>query len=175
MGNVTTGGLRIDGLDESVRALVRLNPQFKKEAFDTLVDGAKKLQRASQAKIGAGGYRMRRNRSMIGRTQATIRLNASKYPWALQAEFGEKWANIPVYRGTGRRGGTRFKPQSSFRRRTAAPYKKPTSSDPTKNRGGYMIQPSLRKLVPKLQKEAGVRITKLVQSEMRKAGVRSRG
>ncbi len=170
MADRTTGGIQIQGLDESVRALVRLNPKFRKEAEAILVDGARKLQRAAQSKIGDGGYRMGMQRGMIARTKTTIRLNSSKYPWALQAEFGERWANIPA----GRSGGTRYRRQSSFKLRTAAPFKPPTSSDPSTNRGGYMIQPSLLKLVPKLTKEAGVRITRLVTKEMRAQGVKAR-
>jgi len=163
---ITTGGLDARGLDEAIRGLIRANPKLQPEAVDIMRDGVKKMEKAAKARIGAGGYRMKKNRTMIGRfttnTGAGIELRASKYPWALQAEFGERWANIPINRGAGRRGGTRFKPQSSYGKPTAAKLKQPTSADPIKNKGGYMIQPVLRIMTPKLMKEASKRILKLI-------------
>jgi hypothetical protein len=127
------------------------------------------VQADAQSRIGAGGYRMKRNKGMIGRsgtaTGAGIRLRASKYPWAYSAEYGEAGANV-YGRGA---------PQRIFSRRTAAPLNLPTSSDMSQNTGGYMIQPAIRKHLPALRLEAGRAITKLVTRAMKSSGVKSKG
>jgi len=162
------GGVSVDGLAETIRALGKINPKLKAEAVDILRDGAKMVQAQAQGRIGAGGYRMRRNRGMIGRsatsTGAGIKLRASKYPWAYAAEYGEVVAHV-----YGRPVG-----QSRFKSRTAPRFKPPTSPDLSKNKGGYLIQPSIRKLLPVLREDAGERITALVTRTMRQQGVKSR-
>jgi len=149
------GGIRVDGLSETIRALGKINPKLKAEAVDVLRDGAKKVQSAAQGRIGTGGYRMGTQRGMIGRSAtskgAGIKLRASKYPWAYAAEYGE--ASAHVYGRAVR--------QSVFKARTAAPFKPPTSSDLSKNRGGYMIQPAIRKFIPVMTKDVSVRLTKI--------------
>ncbi len=163
------GGIAVDGLAETIRALGKVDRRLKAEAIDVLRDGAKIVQVQAQGRIGAGGYRLRRNKGMIGRsatsTGAGIKLRGSKYPWAFAAEYGERVAHVygrPVR-------------VSRFKRRTVAPHKPPTSTDLSKNRGGYMIQPSIRKLLPVLREDAGERITALVTEAMRAEGVKGRG
>jgi len=172
MGDITTGGLDARSLDKAIRGLVKANRKIQPAAVKILQNNVKKMQRGAQARIGAGGYRMRKNKTMIGRTNfgtgASIKLNASRSPWAYQAEFGEAWANIPINLGRGRRGGTRFKPQSSYRPPTAGKLKQPTSSNPLKNRGGYMIQPTIRLMTPKLIKESEVKIAKLIEDSVKR-------
>ena len=159
------GGISVDGLNETIRALGKVDKQLKAEAVDTMRDGAKRVQADAQGRIGAGGYRMKRNRGMIGRsataTGAGIKLRASKYPWAYAAEYGEVVANV-----FGSRVG-----QYRMKRRTAAPFKPPTSSDMAKNRGGYMIQPTIRKRFPHIMKQLDKGMTALIDRAMRKAGV----
>ena len=164
----TFGGIQVDGLNETIRALGKVDRQLKAEAVDTLRDGAKRVQADAQGRIGAGGYRMKRNKGMIGRsataTGAGIKLRASKYPWAYAAEYGEVVANV-------------FGPwvgQSRMRRRTAARFK-PPGADFTKGDGGWMIQPAIRKHLPELRLEAGRKITELVTRSMKSSGVKSKG
>ncbi|GAF81852.1 unnamed protein product, partial [marine sediment metagenome] len=113
------------------------------------------------------GYRMKKNRGMIGRsataTGAGIKLRASKYPWAYAAEFGEVVASVH-----GRDVG-----QSRFKRRTA-PRFTPMPADFTKGNAGYMIQPAIRKWLPVMREEAGQAITELVTRAMKSQGVRSK-
>ena len=163
------GGISVDGLNETIRALGKVDKRLKAEAVDTMRDGAKRVQADAQGRMGAGGYRMKRNKGMIGRsatsTGAGIKLRASKYPWAYAAEYGEVVGNV-----FGPRVG-----QYRFRRRTAAPFKPPTSSDMAKNTGGWMIQPAIRKHLPELRLEAGRKITELVTRSMKSSGVKSKG
>ena len=160
------GGLEIDGLTEAINALGKLDKEYKREAVDIMRDTAKDIQNRAQASIGNHrAYRMPRNKGMIGRsatsTGAGIKLRASKYPWAYAAEYGEVVANV-----FGPRVG-----QRRFSRRTAAPFKPPTSDDMAKNNGGYMIQPAIRKRFPHIMDTIDKDMTRLIDRAMRKAGV----
>ncbi len=161
-----TGGLQVDGLSESIRALKKLGPQYRKEAVNVIRDVTKDIQKRSQDRIGNHPqYRLRRNRSMIGRSATGkgggVKLRASKYPWAYAGEYGEVVAHV-----FGRPRG-----QDRFRRRTAAPYKPPTTTDMSKNRGGYWIQPTIRKRFPHIMREFDTEFVKLIDKAMREAGV----
>ncbi len=105
---------------------------------------------------------------MIGRAAtssgAGLKLRASKYPWALAAEYGEVVAHV-----YGKPVG-----QSRFKRRTAAPFKPPTTTDLAKNKGGYMIQPAIRLLMPALRKDASEGITRLVVKSMKQQGAKAK-
>jgi hypothetical protein len=162
MADTVKTGLAVKGLSETMRALGKINPKLKAEAKEVLRDGAKMVQKAAQRNIGAGGYRMGMGKGMIGRSVtakgAGIRLRASKFPWAYAAEYGETVAHV-----YGRRT-----PQPVFRRRTAAPFKPPTTTDLAKNKGGYMIQPAIRKFMPVLIEDAGERITRLVDKAVKR-------
>jgi len=162
------GGIQVDGLAETIRALGKVDSKLKAEAIDVLRDGAKQVQKVAQSNIGAGGYRLGKQRGMIGRsatsTGAGLKLRASKYPWAYAAEYGEVVAHV-----FGKPVG-----QFRFKSRTAAEFKPPTSSDMSKNKGGYMIQPAIRKMLPVLREEAGERITALVVRSMKSQGAKVR-
>lgn len=128
-------------------------------------DAAKDVQKVAQGNIGAGGGRYPERRGMIGRsatgTGAGVKLRASRYPWALGAEFGEKVAH--VY-GRPRR-------QSGFRQRTMAPFRPATSTNLATNRGGYMIQPAIRARLPHWNREAARAINAIIKRALRAAGV----
>ena len=158
------GGVEVDGLAESIRALGKLDGEYKKEAVAVFREAATDVQKRAQARIGAVG-RYPTQRGMIGRsatsTGAGVKLRASKYPWAYGAEFGEVVADVygnPV-------GQTRF------RRRTMGVFKPPTSSDMFVNTGGYMVQPVLRARLPKIEEQVSEDLTKLIDRAMRQAGV----
>lgn len=160
------GGLEIDGLSEAIKALGKLDGDYKREAVQVLREVATDVQNRAQRRIGnSPGYRMGRQKGMIGRsatsTGAGIKLRASKYPWAYAAEYGE---NVAAVFG-------RNAPQRIFKRRTAAKFKPPTSGDMAKNTGGYMIQPTIRKRFPHIIKQLDDDLTKLIDRAMRKAGV----
>ena len=161
-----TGGLQVDGLEDAIKALKKLGPQYRKEAVNVIRDVTKDIQKRSQNRIGNHpNYRLKTNRSMIGRSATGkgggVKLRASKYPWAYAGEYGEHVASVF---GRNRR-------QSSFRRRTAAPYKPPTTTDMSKNKGGYWIQPTIRKRFPHIMREFDTEFVKLIDKAMRTAGV----
>jgi len=155
------GGVEIEGLDESIRALKKLEPQYQREADEVYEDAAKDILRLAKAAGIPAGYRGPRPK--IGRSGATVKLSpssASGVP-AFAAEFGEIVAHV-----YGRRVG-----QYRFKRRTAPRFKPPTSADMLKNTGGYIIQPTVRRRLPFWEKEASVRITEIIARAMRQAGV----
>ena len=158
------GGVEVDGLAESIKALNKLDGEYKKEAVAVFREAAIDVQKRAQARIGAVG-RYPGRKGMIGRsatsTGAGVKLRASKYPWAYGAEFGEVVADVygnPVG-------------QRRFKRRTFGQFKPPTTSDMFTNTGGYMIQPVLRARLPHIEKQVSEDLTKLIDKAMRQAGV----
>ena len=163
------GGLEVDGLSASIRWLGRVDKAAAKEAKEALRDAAKDIQGAAQARIGSGlGARYPQRTGMIGRsttnTGAGVKLRASRYPWALGAEFGEIVAHV-----YGRKVG-----QSRFKRRTMAPHRPMTSPDMRTNTGGYMIQPAIRARLPHWEKEVPRRLNIIFARNMGKASARGR-
>jgi len=163
-----TGGLKIDGLTESIKALRKLDPKYRPEAIGIIRDIAKDLQKRSQRRIGNHPqYRLPKNKGMIGRsataTGGGLKLRASKYPWAYAGEYGEVVASVfgrPVGQDT------------RFKRRTAAPFKPPSAGgDLSKNKGGYWIQPTIRKRFPHMMRQFDTEFIKLIDKAMRQSGV----
>ena len=155
------GGVEVDGLAEAINALGRIDKKLKAEAVDVMRDAAKPVQKIAQGNIGKGLYRGPTQKGMIGRsatsTGAGVKLRAVKFPWALKAEYGEKTAHVHGH-------PTR---QVRFQSRTANPFRPPTSTNLFKNRGGYMIQPAIRKSGPKITREAQLRLFKLFKKNLR--------
>ena len=160
------GGVEVDGLAEAIKALGKIDKALTKTAVNVMRDAAKLVQLKAQRRIGNHpSYRLPTNRGMIGRsatrTGAGVKLRASRSPWALQGEYGEQTARIPQ-----RRGPSIARRQATFSRRTAAPFKPPTSTDMFKNRGGYWIQPTIRKEGPAIINDAQKELFKLFQKHL---------
>jgi len=156
------GGLQVVGLDRAVKRLAKVNPKLKAEAIDVMRDAAKLVQKKSQGRIGNHpGYSMPSPKGMIGRSAtskgAGVRLRRSKYPWSGGGEYGVVYAR--VY-GTWRR-------ESRFKRSIYAPFKPPTSSDMFKNRGGYWIQPTIRKEGRQITANASKKLMRVFSKELR--------
>lgn len=169
-GPRTVGGVGIefDGLTEAVKALRRLDGQYARETTGLLRGIAKDIQIRSQGRIGNhSSYRGPTNKGMIGRfaTQkhAGVKLRAKNSPWALKGEYGEKTTHVWGH-------PTR---QTAMDRRTAAPFRPPTAGgDMSKNKGGYWIQPTIRKRFPHITKELGDGLQDLIADVMRREGVK---
>ena len=67
MATTTKGrGLQVDGLEESIKALKRLGPEYRKEAINVIRDVVKDVQQRSQSRVGNHrDYRLPKKRSMI--------------------------------------------------------------------------------------------------------------
>ncbi len=155
------GGVEVDGLAEAIKALGAIDKRLKAEAVDVMRDAAKQVQKIAQSNIGKGQYRGPTNKGMIGRsataTGAGVKLRARRSPWALKAEYGEKVAHVYGH-PTG---------QARFKARTANRFSPPTSDNMFKNKGGYMIQPAIRKSGPRIIREAESRLFKLFKKHLR--------
>jgi hypothetical protein len=159
------GGVEVEGLAETVKALGKLDPLYRKEAVETFRDAAKDVQKRAKARGVPAGYRGPKPR--IGRsatrTGAGVKLRTSARSGvpAYAAEFGEVVATVYA-----RRVG-----QYRFKQRTAPAFKPPTSSDMMRNTGGYMIQPVIRARLPHWEREVAERISALIDKALRQAGV----
>ena len=156
------GGLSVDGLSEAIRALGKIDKKLKGEAIEVMRDASKKVQSLAQSNIGKGQYRGPTQRGMVGRsatsTGAATKLRASKYPWAYKAEYGEKVGHVYGH-PTG---------QVKFKRRTANTLSPPTSTDMFRNRGGYVIQPAIRKLGPFVIQQANREMFQLIDRTLKR-------
>jgi hypothetical protein len=133
-------GLQVDGLTESLKALSSISKGANKAARESMRDAAKLIQGKAQNSIGNHpGYAMGTKRSMIGRSVtkdgAGVKLRRSAFPYAGGGEYGAFWANVHGPR----------RPEYDFKRSIYAVHKKPTNKDLFKNKGGYWIQPAIRK------------------------------
>ena len=164
--SVKSGGVTVDGLTESIKVLGKLDKGYRKEAVAILRVGAKDVAKQSRAQLNrVGRYPSGSPASSIGFSAtgkgAGVKLRAHSRPWLLGAEFGEVVAHVyghPVG-------------QSRFRRRTFGRWKPPTSKDLNKNTGGYIIQPTIRRLLPKIEKQVARDLDELTKRAFRKGGV----
>ena len=141
-------GLSVDGLAGSLKALGGISRDVRSEATGSMRDAAKLIQMKAQASIGNHPqYGMPPPRGMIGRSVTTkgaaIKLRRVKYPWAGGGEFGATFAAV--------HGPIRYEPR--FKRSLYAPQKPPTSKNLFTNRGGYWIQPAIRKNIVQANRE----------------------
>ena len=158
---VRGGGVTVDGLSESIKALGAIDKRLEAEAKDAMRDGVKLIQKAAQSRGAPAGYRgPSAAKGWIGRSTtragAGVKLRARAFPWALKAEYGEKTGHVYGH-------PTR---QFTFARRTSAPFKPPTSTDLFKNRGGYMIQPAIRELGPRVTRDASIKLAFLFKKHL---------
>ena len=161
-GRQIGGGLTVDGLSGAIRALGKIDKQIRGEAIGILRDASKQVQALAQSNIGKGLYRGPTQRGMIGRsatsTGAATKLRASKYPWALKAEYGERVAHVHSHPWQQRR----------FVRRTANPHSPPTNDNLFRNKGQYLIGPAIRRLGPKVIREANMEMFKLIDRTLKR-------
>lgn len=160
-------GLRVDGLTESVKALGKISKEVRKEATDSMRDGAKLIQKKAQGSIGNHpGYGMPTSKSMISRSVtakgAAIKLRRVKFPWAGGGEFGAVFARV--------HGPWRL--EAKFKRSLYAPHKPPTNRDLFKSRGGYWIQPAIRKNIKQVNRIIDRDMSRLLVKNLRPDQIR---
>ena len=177
MARVTTRGtgIQVDGLDESLKALGRLDKAYRKEAIDAMKVGAKDVARRARKNLNrVGRYPRASSAGSIAFSAnakgAGNKLRAASRPWLLGAEYGEVVAQVAQFDNPSIPVA-----QSKFKRRTFGRWRPPTSTDLAKNRGGYMIQPVIAQQLPKIDRQIRRDFQKLTSRTFRKAGVRGRG
>ena len=85
--------------------------------------------------------------------------------------FGESKSFIPINRGEGKRGSLRAYEGRVGGAAQNRPHKPPTSNDLRTNTGGYMLLPTFRKFLPKIEDEITEEWIVLYNKTMRQAGV----
>ena len=167
-GESLSGRIEVEGLSESIRALNKWDKKVKGEAVDIFRDEAKMVQKKAQARLSLVPSAPRK--AVIGRSAtgagAGVKLRGSAFPRAFATEFGmHKWHQRTW-------GGTvRGWVQSALSRRTFLPYKGVQFDVKGGSGPGYVIQHTLRKVLPGMEERVADRLSKLLTKELNKAGV----
>ena len=160
------GGIEVEGLAESVRAIARWDKGVRKEAVEIFRDEAKIVQ--AKAKANARAHPASPSHSgWIGRSAtgqgAGVKLIARKGDSrAYATEFGmhrwqyRDWAGVVT--------GTI---QRAMRGRTFYPFVGITGGVGP----GYVIQPAIRQHLPGMEKRVATRLSALLTRELNRAGV----
>lgn len=130
---------------------------------DALADGAKTTARKAQKKVrsrpGGGTYPRRAGMITFQRRPPAVVVAASRFPWAIGAEWGSRSAWV-----FGRRV-----PATSISRRQFPPFRGNTFS--LKGRAGYLVAPVLRRDADGIGKDALEEVLDEYVGELRKRGV----
>lgn len=151
-------GVEVDGLTETLKALNKFSKVAGKEARDEIREVTKRVQLEARA-VDSGSASEPRSGAWIGRsvlqTGAAIVLRASAKPRALSTEFGSYTHDVYG----------RDRPQRYMRRRTWQPWR----------RDGYVIQPTIKRLLPWAEREIARRLDAVLSRSLDKAGVPRKG
>jgi hypothetical protein len=128
---VTLASLRVEGLNETVKGLRKVDSELPKVLAAQHRETATDVQHGAQARLA--GEPVPKRTGVIGRSatarHATVVLRYSRYPWAAGAEYGSiKYGQFRRWRGN------QFTPQLP-----AGP--------------GYLIQPTIAKKLPQIDRD----------------------
>lgn len=169
--------VQVDGLKETLKFLQRVDPAMKKEAVSVMQEGTKTVQTAARArlrsapgvsgryKLSAGAVIRRASGSgaSVGINRASSRgRNAAIFG----AEFGAKGWHVP----RGRTGESRGLSQQSMRRRVFPVWRGNSTTVRGRSGPGWVVLPTLRKLLPKIEKQMARDMQKVVVKASRKSG-----
>jgi len=175
--------IEVDGLKESIRFLGKVGKDLRKEAVDIIKKNTVKVKSEAQAKMQSSpgvrrdGYPLTKTAIIhrasgkgasvgINRASSSGR-NAAIFP----AEFGAHLAMVPTYRGKGRKGGRRWVGQNDMIRRTF-PIWRGNQFVPRGRAGpGWIVQPTIRKWMPKFDKQLAEDLMPVFNKAARRAGV----
>ena len=173
--------IQVDGLTESIKFLGKVDKELRKEAVNVLRKGALKIKGESQQRMAAtpgvrrSSYPLFKS-AIIHRASgkgASVGINRAasngRNATIFAAEFGAGSQWIPYNRGAGKRG--RFVPQNSMRRRTFPVYRGNQFKSRGKAGPGWIVQPTIRKWVPKIEDQLEADMEKVFNKAARRAGV----
>lgn len=161
-------GLEVDGLRESLLALNRYSKEVGKEARGELREGAKTIQTAAK-RVDSGSPAESGRKTWIGRSVtskgAAVTLRASAFPRALSTEFGAHTHDV-----YGQKRPAVFMKRRAFRKWSG------NRADLDRRSGdGYVIQPTIRRLLPRVTRDIAEALSKLLDRELNKAKVPKKG
>ena len=166
-------GVTVEGLSESLRALNRIDKGVAKEAKGIIREHTKPIAMAAR-KVNSGSPTEASRKTWISwsitNKGAAIKLRAAAFPRALQTEFGAEWQK------TGYEDSDKepFRRQKTLRRRTTNPATR-YNADVLDGDSGYVIQPTIRRMLPKFLDDLTDDLGKFMSKELDKAGVPRRG
>ena len=166
---VIGGGIEVDGLAESIRALQKWDKGVRAEAVDIFRDEAKDVQKKAKRLAtrapGATGRTSWIGRSATGQG-AGVKMNAGKNPRAWATEWGMESWHQRTWGGT-----VRGWIQSALRRRVFMPYQGVNFDVKGGSGPGYVIQAAIRRHLPGMEERVANRLQKLLTRELNRAGV----
>ncbi len=180
------GGIEVDNLNESLRALNRFSQETAKAVKGELREQSKKLRTRAWQRAPGGADRtygpMTQNIGYsVTNKGAAIRLrvasgwkrsSSSRSSMVSIMEFGDNDAYIPVNRGKGKRGSLRTADGRAGDWYGHKRHKPPNNRDLIKNTGGYMLLPTFRRWLPVVEDELTEELIDLYNATQRQAGVR---
>ena len=172
--------IEVDGFSETLKWMGKIDKELRKEAVGVLRDGAKKVQAESRTRLASrpgisGDYPVSkgaivRRASGKGASVGIARGGEVGRNWAIfGAEFGAKVKRVQFgYR----KGAARvLVNQARMRRRTFPVWRGNSTTVRGKSGPGWVVLPTLRKWVPKLEDEMEKDLNVLINKTLRKAGV----
>ena len=173
--------VEVEGLKETLRFLGRIDSDLRKEAVDVLRDATKKVQAESRSRL-ASTPGVRRSSYPVGRG-AIIRSasgkgaavgisrasSAGRNAAIFGAEFGAHTWHVP--RGNVRRRRARGISQGRMKRRTFPVWRGNSSVIRGSSGPGWIVLPTLRKWLPRIEKEMARDLDRVVAKGLRAAGV----
>ncbi len=159
-------GIKVEGLDETIRALGKFSKEFRGEAVQIFRDEAKVVQLRAKANASVHPASPR-NKAWIGRSAtskgAGVKLKAFHgRGLGLASEWG-----MHTWQLWGRRTV-----QSAMSRRTFKPWGGTRFDVGGKSGPGYVIQPAIRAHLPGMEKRVADRLSRLLTKALDRAGVR---
>lgn len=164
------GGIEVDGLAESIRALSKWDKEVRREAVEIFRDEAKTVQAAAKANAKAHPASPS-STSWIGRSAtgqgAGVKLIAAKgnsrghaTEWGMAGWQYRNW-----------QGRIRRTVQYAMRRRTFLPWKGNQFDVRGGGGPGYVIQPAIRRHLPGMEERVADKLQALLRRELDRAGV----
>lgn len=161
--------LVVEGLTESIKALKKASDETGAEARLLIRDAAQSVQQGAQkrAKSRPGGGSYPRRKGMIKRSATNrgaavaVTGRGSRYPWGPAAEYGAKRAWVYG----------RVTTQGSLRRRQFPVWRGNQFVIRGRSGPGWLVQPEIRKQLPRIEQELGQGLRELLDRELRRAGV----
>jgi hypothetical protein len=168
--DVRGGGIQVEGLSETIRALGKWDKAARKEAVEIFRDEAKAVQSAAKARAPSSHPGAPSNTAWIGRsatgTGAGVSLLGAKNGRAAATEWGMHTWHIPR-----KRGGSTGYVQSALRRRIFKPWVGNQFDVKGGTGPGYVIQTTIRRHLPGMEDRVADKLQALLVRELNKAGV----
>ena len=172
--------MNVDGLTESIRFLGKVDKELRKEAVIIIRKNTLKVKAEAQAKYQSAPGVQRKGypggkTAIVHRASgkgAAVGINRSNRNAAIfPAEFGAFSQFVPKYGGPGVKGRGRWMPQNAMRKRTFPVWRGNQFVPRGRSGPGWIVQPTIRKWMPKFDKQLAEDLMPVFNKAARRAGV----